>query len=139
MVDDNEKMARTLAAINQQKSMIHTQKYNTGLIEWLIEKRKDEIEKEVTRQKEEIEKRTKSFANTESKIEVREIELKCFNSSTSKKVKGDYGDFGESKGVLDFLSESAALLVKKESIANDLKKFGIEIKEKDVSGINLVV
>jgi hypothetical protein len=37
------------------------------------------------------------------------------------------------------LSESAALLVKKESIANDLKKFGIEIKEKDVSGINLVL
>ena len=54
--------------LTQQKNMIHTQKYNTGLIEWLIEKRKDEIEKEVTRQKEEIEKRTRSFANNESKV-----------------------------------------------------------------------
>jgi hypothetical protein len=59
---------------------------------------------------------------------VREIELKCFNSSTSKKAKGEFGDLGESKGVLEFLSESAALFLKKESIANDLKKFGIEIK-----------
>jgi hypothetical protein len=68
--------------------MIHTQKYNTGLIEWLIDKRKQEIEKEVSRQRQEIEKKTKSFVNTESKVEVREIELKCFNSSTSKKAKG---------------------------------------------------
>jgi len=45
-------MNRTLAVLNQQRSMIHTQKYNTGLIEWLIEKRKEEIEKEVNRQKE---------------------------------------------------------------------------------------
>ncbi len=29
--------------------------------------------------------------NNESKVEVREIELKCFNSSTSKKPKGEYG------------------------------------------------
>ena len=49
--------------LTQQKNMIHTQKYNTGLIEWLIDKRKDQIEKEVTRQKEEIEKRTRSFVN----------------------------------------------------------------------------
>ena len=27
--------------LTQQKNMIHTQKYNTGLIEWLIDKRKD--------------------------------------------------------------------------------------------------
>ena len=58
-------------------------------------------------------------------MEVREIELKCFNSSTSKKPKGDYGDIIESKGVLDFLAESSALLIKKDSISNDLKKFGI--------------
>ena len=45
---------------------------------------------------------------------------------------------GESKGVLEFLSESSALLLKKETIANDLKKFGIEIKEKDTGGINLI-
>jgi hypothetical protein len=70
---------------------------------------------------------------------VREIELKCFNSSTSKKPKGEYGELSESKGVLDFLAESAALLVKKESVANDLKKFGVEQKEKDSSGLNLVV
>jgi len=63
VVDLREKEARTMMRLTQQKNMIHTQKYNTGLIEWLIEKRKDEIEKEVTRQKEEIEKRTRSFAN----------------------------------------------------------------------------
>ena len=40
--------------MTQQKNMIHTQKYNTGLIEWLIDKRKEEIEEEVNRQKEEI-------------------------------------------------------------------------------------
>jgi hypothetical protein len=39
---------------------------------------------------------------------------------------------------LEFLSESSALLLKKESIANDLKKFGIEIKEKDTGGVNLI-
>lgn len=91
VVDDREKEFRTKALLTQQKNMIHTQKYNTGLIEWLIEKRKEEIEKEVNKQKHEIEKRTKSFINTESKVEVREIELKCFNSSTSKKAKGDIG------------------------------------------------
>jgi hypothetical protein len=84
----------------------------------------------VSKQKDEIEKRTKSFVNADSKVEVREIELKCFNSSTSKKVKGDYGDLSENKGVLDFLAESASLLLKKDSIANDLKKFGIEPKDK---------
>jgi hypothetical protein len=26
--------------LTQQQNMIHTQKYNTGLIEWLIDKRK---------------------------------------------------------------------------------------------------
>ena len=40
--------------------------------------------------------------------------------------------------MLEFLSESSALLLKKETIANDLKKFGIEIKEKDTGGINLI-
>ena len=29
-------------------------------------------------------------------------------------------------------------MVKKESITNDLKKFGIEVKEKETSGVNLV-
>lgn len=125
--------------LTKQKNMIHTQKYNTGLIEWLIEKRKEQIQKEVSNQKEEIEKRTRSFANNESKIEVREIELKCFNSSTSKKPKGEYGELSESKGVLDFLAESASILIKKESIVNDLKKFGIEVKDKDGSGINYIV
>lgn len=72
-MDDREKEFRTKALLTQQKNMIHTQKYNTGLIEWLIEKRKEEIEKEVNKQKHEIEKRTKSFINTESKVEVREI------------------------------------------------------------------
>ena len=37
------------------------------------------------------------------------------------------------------MAESAGLLIKKESISNDLKKFGIEIKEKDGSGINYIV
>jgi hypothetical protein len=37
------------------------------------------------------------------------------------------------------LAESASLLIKKDSIANDLKKFGIEIKEKDFSGLNHIV
>lgn len=78
--------------MGKHKNMIHTQKYNTGLIEWLIDKRKEEIQKEVEKQKEQIEKRTRSFINVESKVEVKEIELKCFNSSTSKKVKGEYGD-----------------------------------------------
>jgi hypothetical protein len=82
----------------------------------------------VGKQKQEIEKRTRSFVNTDSKVEVREIELKCFNSSTSKKAKGELGDFNENKGVLDFLAESASLLLKKDTISNDLKKFGIEIK-----------
>lgn len=54
--------------------------------------------------------------------------MKCFNSSTSKKPKGEYGEISESKGVLDFLAEAASLLIKKDSIANDLKKFGIELK-----------
>jgi hypothetical protein len=128
VVDDREKEFRTRAMLTQQQNMIHTQKYNTGLIEWLIEKRKEEIEREVGKQKREIEKRTRSFVNTESKVEVREIELKCFNSSTSKKAKGELGDFNENKGVLDFLAESASLLLKKDTISNDLKKFGIEIK-----------
>lgn len=39
---------------------------------------------------------------------------------------------------MDFLAESASLLLKKDSISNDLKKFGIEIKEKDASGVNLI-
>ena len=39
---------------------------------------------------------------------------------------------------MDFLAESASLLLKKDTISNDLKKFGIEIKEKDNSGINLL-
>jgi len=42
--------------------------------------------------------------NTDQKIEVKEIELKCFNSSTSKKNKGEYGDYTDNKGVLEFLS-----------------------------------
>lgn len=41
VVDLREKEARTMMRLTQQKNMIHTQKYNTGLIEWLIEKRKD--------------------------------------------------------------------------------------------------
>jgi hypothetical protein len=63
--------------------------------------------------------------NTDQKIEVKEIELKCFNSSTSKKNKGEYGDYTDSKGVLEFLSESCSLLFKRENIASDLKKLGI--------------
>lgn len=43
---------------------------------------------------------------------MREIQLKCFNSSTSKKNKAD-GDFIENKGVLEFLAESCSLLFKK--------------------------
>lgn len=68
VVNELEKEFRTKAMMTQHKNMMHTQKYNTGLIEWLIEKRKEEIEKEVSKQKEEIEKRTKSFVNTESKV-----------------------------------------------------------------------
>mgnify|MGYP000486476735 CR=1 FL=1 len=41
--------------------------------------------------------------------------------------------------MLDFLAESAGLLLKKESIANDLKKFGFEPKEKEAAGLNYVV
>ena len=44
VVDNKEKEMRTKAMMTQQKNMIHTQKYNTGLIEWLIDKRKEEIE-----------------------------------------------------------------------------------------------
>lgn len=45
----------------------------------------------------------------------------------------------ESKGVLDFLAESASLILKKDSVLNDLKKFGIEPKEKEGSGVNLLI
>lgn len=41
------------------------------------------------KQKQEIERKTKSIVNNDSKVEVREIQLKCFNSSTSKKNKGE--------------------------------------------------
>ena len=83
------------------------------------------------RQKEEIERRTKSVVNADSKVEVKEIQLKCFNSSTSKKNKGEYGDFIDNKGVLEFLVESCSLILKKEVIANDLRKMNLDIKEKD--------
>lgn len=75
-----------------------------------------------------MEKKTRKFQNSDQKIEVKEIELKCFNSSTSKKNKGEYGDFLDSKGVIEFLTESCSLLFKRESIAADLKKLGIEVK-----------
>lgn len=79
------------------------------------------------KQREEIEKKTKSIAYNESKVEVREIQLKCFNSSTSKKNRAE-GDFIENKGVLEFLAESCSLLFKKENIAHDLRKLGLELK-----------
>ena len=75
--------------IEKQQNHVQNQKYNTGLIEWLIEKRKNEIQMEVEKQKQEIERKTKSIVNNDSKVEVREIQLKCFNSSTSKKNKGE--------------------------------------------------
>lgn len=69
--------------------------------------------------------KTKKLMNSDQKIEVKEIELKCFNSSTSKKAKGEYGDFLDAKGVLEFLAESCSLLFKRETVTNDLKKLGI--------------
>lgn len=37
--------------IEKQQNHVQNQKYNTGLIEWLIEKRKNEIQMEVEKQK----------------------------------------------------------------------------------------
>lgn len=59
--------------------------------------------------------------------------MKCFNSSTNKKNKGEYGDFIENKGIVEFLSESCSLLMKRESVAADLRRLGIEIREKDTN------
>ena len=34
----------------------------------------------------------------------------------------------DTKGVIEFLTESCSLLFKRETIANDLKKLGIELR-----------
>ncbi len=47
-----------------------------------------------------MEKKTKSLLENENKIEVREIELKCFNSSTTRRNKGELGEILDNKGIL---------------------------------------
>mgnify|MGYP000891335944 CR=1 FL=1 len=105
------------------------QKYNSGLIEW----RKQQIQDELTKQQEEMTRRTKTLAHSDIRGEIKEIQLKCFNSSTSKKAKGHSGDFLEAKGTVDFLMDSCMFLLKKDPVARDLKILGLELRDKDSS------
>jgi hypothetical protein len=70
-------------------------------------------------------RRTKSLAYSDVKGEIKEIQLKCFNSSTSKKAKGQQGDFLEAKGTVDFLMDSCMFILKKDPIIRDLKMLGL--------------
>ena len=83
----------------------------------------------MARQQEEMTRRTKSLAYSDVKGEIKEIQLKCFNSSTSKKAKGQQGDFMEAKGTVDFLMDSCMFILRKEPISRDIKTLGLELKE----------
>lgn len=44
----------------------------------------------------------------------------------------------ETKGVLEFLAESCSLLFKKENIGMDIKRLGLEIKDKEISNLSII-
>lgn len=97
-----------------------------------------QIQTELERQQEEMTRRTKTLAHSDVKGEIKEIQLKCFNSSTSKKAKGSQGDFLEAKGTVDFLMDSCMFLLKKDPIIKDIKALGLEVKEKDSGELNIL-
>lgn len=61
--------------------------------------------------------------------DVKEIQINCYHSSTSKKAKEQQGQLMETKGVIDFLHEATANLFKKDPIQKDIKDLKLEPKE----------
>lgn len=103
---------------------IKNKKYTTGLIEWLIAKRKAEISEELRRQEEMLNKKTRTIG-MEPRGEIKEIQLKCFNESGGRR-----GGL-KTKNVVDFLLDSFFIYLKKDFILRDIRRLGLELKEKD--------
>lgn len=138
IVDNDKKYSLTKNIITNHLGKIKTQKYNSGLIEWLITKRKQQIQEEVEKQQLEITRKTRTLAHSDVKGEIKEIQLKCFNSSTSKKAKGQQGDFMEAKGTVDFLVDSCMFVLRKDPILRDIKSLNLELKDKDTTEVNIL-
>ena len=60
---------------------------------------------------------------------VKEIQLNCYHSSTSKKAKEQQGQLMETKGVIDFLQEACVSLFKKEPLITDIRELKLEPKD----------
>jgi hypothetical protein len=132
IVDDNRKKKELSLTITQHRQRMDEEKQSSGLVEWLIKKRRTMVEKEIKAQEDELAHKSRLNSN-DLVAEVKEIQLKCFNSSTSKKPKNELGEIYENKGVVDFLQESCLGLLKKEPLNKEIKRLGLDLKERDGS------
>lgn len=124
-MDDDERKAKTTQAIQEHIEKVRNDKKDENIIEYLILKRKKQIEEEIRKQEEELLKKqmkyNKKLVNLDQSVsqvgtDVKEIQINCYHSSTSKKAKEQQGQLLETKGVIDFLHEACANMFKKDPI-----------------------
>ncbi|CAD8183309.1 unnamed protein product [Paramecium pentaurelia] len=138
VIDENERKMLTKQAIEEHVEKVRNDKKDDNIIEYLILKRKKQIEEEIKKQEEELLKKqmkfNKKLVNLDQSIsqtgqDVKEIQINCYHSSTSKKAKEQQGQLLETKGVIDFLHEACASLFKKDPIKKDIQDLKLEPKE----------
>lgn len=92
-------------------------------------KRKKQLEEQLRVEEEKMIERKKKYNIDQSmNQDIKEIQLKSYKSSTSKKNKENQGQISEAKGILDFLQDNCSQLLKKDFIDKEIRKFGIEKK-----------
>ncbi|KAL4471200.1 hypothetical protein ABPG72_007567 [Tetrahymena utriculariae] len=132
ITDNDLREARTKVVIAQHEENIRQEKQNSNIKEYLTFKKRQQLEEQLRKEEEMLLERKKKYnKNIQDSLqpEVREIQLKSYNSSTSKKNKEQQGQLMEAKGILDFLQDQSSTLFKKEPIALDLKNLGIDEKK----------
>lgn len=96
LVDDDQRKMKTMNKIVEHDEQQRKEKQDENIIEYLILKRKKQIEEEIKRQEEELIKKqmrfNKKLVNLDQSqqsqgSDIKEIQLNCYHSSTSKKAK----------------------------------------------------
>eukprot|EP00825_Cyclidium_porcatum_P051511 TRINITY_DN949_c0_g1_i1.p1 TRINITY_DN949_c0_g1~~TRINITY_DN949_c0_g1_i1.p1 ORF type:complete len:805 (-),score=152.08 TRINITY_DN949_c0_g1_i1:109-2523(-) len=129
IIDDDEKKMKTLQIIEQHNMQLRKEKQDNNIIEYLVIKRKKQLEEQLKLEEEKMIERKKKYNVDQSfNQEIKEIQLKSYKSSTSKKNKENQGQISEAKGILDFLQDNCSQLLKKDLIDKEIRKFGLEKK-----------
>lgn len=136
IVDQDAKHRKTQEVIEGHNETVRREKQDSNIIEYLVLKRRAQLEEQLRREEEALLERKKKYAQPEvAQPEIKEIQLKSYNSSTSKKNKEQQGQLTEAKGFLELLQGNASSILKKDFIDKELRKLGIDKKPQIISEI----